>query len=201
MVQKNMLKTVERIILASSSPRRRAYFEELGIEFEVFVADVDETPVKGEDPLTYAARMAGHKCEAVMERFPGSWVVAADTIVFLESTILGKPRSREDSVRMLMMLSGREHEVATTFGVGCRKKKIFHMETVVTRVTFASFSKKTAQAYAATGEPADKAGAYGIQGKGALLVKEIKGSYTNVVGLPLCEVVEVLKSHGIVNTK
>ncbi len=196
-----MFTAKENIILASASPRRHAYLKELGLDFEVFTTDIDETPKYGEDPLDYAARMVRDKGEAVMQKYPESWVIAADTVVFLQKNILGKPQSCEDAIRTLMLLRGREHQVATAFGVGCVSKNIFHEETVVTRVKFSFFSEETARAYAATGEPTDKAGAYGIQGMGAIFVEELQGSCSNVVGLPLCQLIETLYKYGIVETQ
>ncbi|MEE4242060.1 MAG: Maf family protein [Desulfopila sp.] len=191
----------EKIVLASASPRRQAYFEKMGIDFDVVAARIDETPFTAEKPVDYVARMARCKYDEVSRRFPHRWVITADTIVFLDTEILGKPVDDEDAIRTLLLLSGKTHTVATAFKLGCSSLDICHEETVETLVRFFHIPAETASAYVATGEPADKAGAYGIQGKGAFLVKEIKGSYSNVVGLPLGEVLAVLSKYGIVKTK
>jgi septum formation protein len=135
----------------------------------------------------------------VMDVYPESWVVAADTVVTIDGLILGKPRHREEAVAMLMRLSGRNHYVRTGFCIGCLEKNLRTINSVVTKVTFADFSEEIARAYAATGEPMDKAGAYGIQGLGAFLVAAVSGSYSNVVGLPLHEVVTHLCGYGVIN--
>jgi septum formation protein len=191
----------EKIVLASASPRRKAYLEQMGIDFDVAAAQIDETPLPEELPCSYVARMARCKYETISKKFPDRWVVSADTTVFLDGRILGKPIDQEDALRILLMLCGKKHRVATAFIVGCLDKNICHQETVETHVKLMPFSEETAQAYVATGEPLDKAGAYGIQGRGAFLVKEIEGSYSNVVGLPLCEMIAVLSKYGIVKTK
>jgi len=188
----------EKILLASGSPRRQRYLVELGVDFDVFVPRVDETPLAAEAPGQYVARMAQHKSTVAQEKYPHLCVIAADTTVYIEDTILGKPCSEIDAVEILMRLRGREHCVATAFTLACRKRNICHNETVVTRVRFCRFGEQEAWRYVKTGEPADKAGAYGIQGLGAVFVQEIKGSYTNVVGLPLCEMMMALRHYGIV---
>lgn len=174
--------------------------QEIGIEFEISPADIDENPRQQEPPLKYVDRMAAHKRDTVMDRFPELWVVAADTIVFVDDTILGKPSCESDALATLMLLRGRVHRVATSFALGNRKLAKVHDETVVTKVEFSRFSEQTARAYVQTGEGVDKAGAYAIQGRGGVLVKELQGSYSNVVGLPLCELVFALNKYGIVKT-
>jgi len=193
-----MFITKKRIILASGSPRRQAYLTDMGVEFKVSKADIDEEPIPGENPRNYAIRMARRKATVIMKKNQKIWVVAADTIVTLDSRILGKPKSMDDAVNTLIMLSGREHEVITAFCIGFKSENILHEESVVTRVRFISFAEDIARAYAGTGESFDKAGAYGIQGKGAFLVSSINGSYSNVVGLPLCEVIAAMQKHQIV---
>lgn len=190
--------TSEKIMLASGSPRRQRYLAELGVEFDVFVPKVDETPLAAEEPGQYVTRMAQHKGAVAQEKYPHLWIIAADTTVYLEDAILGKPCSDIDAVKILMHLQGREHCVATAFTLACRKRNICHNETVVTRVRFCQFEEREAWRYVETGESADKAGAYGIQGLGGVFVQEIKGSYTNVVGLPMCEMMMALRYHGIV---
>jgi len=201
MVNNGLFRNLERLILASGSPRRQSYLQELGINFDVFLADNEETPERNESPLLYVARMSKEKCGTAMESNRGDWVLAADTIVFLDDLILGKPKNRLEALDVLMVLSGRTHEVATSYMLGNFAKGLKHQETVVTRVTFTTFTKNLALQYIETGEPMDKAGAYGIQGRGAVLVKEIEGSYSNVVGLPLAEVVSALNKYRIAETK
>jgi septum formation protein len=134
----------------------------------------------------------------VMDLYPGSWVVAADTVVSLESMVLGKPIDSMDAVSMLMRLAGKEHWVQTGICLAGGQEGIVAVQVVRTRVVFSPFSERVALAYVATGEPLDKAGSYGIQGLGAFLVKEIMGSYSNVVGLPLHELLVMLEEHGVV---
>ncbi len=196
-----MFVTNEKIVLASASPRRRVYLEEMGIDFDTAVARIDETPLQHEPPCAYVARMARGKFEVIAKQNSGRWIVSADTIVFLNTAIFGKPADPEDALHILLTLRGKRHRVATAFILGCLEKNICHREIVETQVRFTDFSEETARAYVATGEPLDKAGAYGIQGRGAFLVKEIEGSYSNVVGLPLCEILAVLSKYGIVKTK
>lgn len=193
--------TTEKVVLASGSPRRRGYLRQFGIDFDVAVAEVDETPSSGEQPLHYAARMAKLKNIAVQHSNPDRCIISADTIVFLDETILGKPQSDVEAVQTLILLNGKVHCVATALCISWQKKQLLHEEIVVTQVEFSPFTISTAEAYVKTGEPRDKAGAYGIQGWGGALVKELRGSYSNVVGLPLNEMIAVLSKYGIVKTK
>ncbi len=186
------------LILASASPRRQQYFDDLGLTVRVHAADIVETPLPKENPQAFVQRMAEEKARAVMELNPGSWVVAADTVVNFAGSVLGKPKDKMDAVSMLMQLSGKEHCVQTGFCLACNQENVIAVQSVTTQVVFCGFSQKTAEAYAATGEPLDKAGAYGIQGKGAFLVKEIRGSYSNIVGLPLCELLTMLDKYGVI---
>jgi septum formation protein len=190
--------SLKPLILASGSPRRQGYFRDLGLTFAVKNADVDEVLLPHEVPESFVLRMAAAKAEVVMHGHPGSWVVAADTVVSIDGCILGKPKDRDDAVGMLMRLSGRDHHVLTGFCVGCRAENSRTIDSVVTKVTFAPFSEDVARAYVATGEPLDKAGAYGIQGRGAFLVASLSGSYSNVVGLPLHQVISCLSGFGVI---
>lgn len=190
--------TEKPLILASGSPRRQQYFHDLGLIFKVRSADVVETLLPDEGSEGFVLRMAEEKAVAVMNMSPEKWVVAADTVVTIDDLILGKPKDQEDAVAMLMRLAGRDHDVRTGFCVGCLQENIRTIESVVTQVTFADFTEDIAKAYVATGEPLDKAGAYGIQGRGAFLVETLSGSYSNVVGLPLHQVVTVLCRHGVI---
>ena len=177
------------LILASGSPRRRELLATLGHSFAVVVPEIDETPLPGERPRAFAERMAEEKAAAVDGE---GVVVAADTIVVLGDKILGKPVDAADAREMLRLLSGRPHEVVT--GVCVRSRNRTMVFSVGTEVVFRTLEEAEIKAYAATGEPMDKAGAYAIQGGAAHMVCAINGSYTNVVGLPLCELHEALVS-------
>lgn len=180
------------IILASSSPRRREFLKQLGISFKIVAPRVEEQPEKGEEAGHFAWRLAVHKALYVASRVPSrSIVIAADTIVVLGKTILGKPKDAADARRMLKMLSGREHEVITGVCVMSGKKRKSFVTS--TDVEFKKLTTQEIDFYIASGEPMDKAGAYAIQGIGSFLVREIRGSYTNVVGLPVAELLDVLE--------
>ena len=189
-------RTQERLILASGSPRRRDFLAEVGLIFEVRVMDIDEPPQSGDQPADFVARLAREKARAVAE--PGAWVLAADTAVVLDDEILGKPSDAAEACVMLMRLSGRWHEVWTGFALCRQATGELATKTVCTRVRFLALTPELCRAYVRTGEPLDKAGAYGIQGKGCFLVPEISGSYTNVVGLPMTEVLEALLHHKVI---
>jgi septum formation protein len=193
-----MYRNRDEIILASGSPRRQHYLKEMGLCFTVRTAAVHEQPFARERPEDFVLRMAREKAMAVSIEFPDSWVISGDTVVCLGDKILGKPADEHQAVALLMKLSGREHGVKTGFCVVHGTRGVEIARVVTTRVRFAEFSESVARAYVATGESLDKAGAYGIQGKGILLVRSIAGSYSNVVGLPLCELVEVLQAHGVI---
>lgn len=193
-----MFKTQKELILASQSPRRRQFLEALGVKFTVVAASVDESRKAAESPELFVERMAKEKAMSVAIHKPGSWVLSADTIVFVGECVFGKPASREDGVEMLMHLSGKEHRVVTGYCV-CRLKEDIHVvEHVVTRVKFVDFPEAIARAYMKSGEPLDKAGGYGIQGTGGALVAEIHGSYSNVVGLPLAETTALLQKYRVI---
>lgn len=174
------------MILASASPRRRELLAAAGLVFEVRPAEVDETPGPQEPPRRYALRVATAKALAV----EGERVLAADTIVVLDGEILGKPTDATDAAQMLRRLAGRAHTVMTA--VVLREGRRLRRRLIRTRVHFRPLSEVEIAAYVATGEPLDKAGAYGIQGRGGALVDRVSGSYTNVVGLPLRETLELL---------
>lgn len=190
--------TSRPLILASSSPRRQRYLHDLGIEYRIHAADIDEDLLPGEKPYDFVRRMAVEKARPVMDFYPDSWIVAADTVVSLGDSVLGKPKDSADAVSMLMQLSGKAHWVQTGICLACHQEGVVEVQSVRTRVLFRSFCEDVAHAYVATGEPLDKAGSYGIQGKGAFLVQEIAGSYSNVVGLPLCELLEMLEGRGLI---
>ena len=190
--------TRKPLILASASPRRQDYFHDLGLEYRAHPADIDEELLPEEKSQDFVKRMAMEKAVSVMDLYPGCWIVAADTVVSLDDLVLGKPRDPLDAVSMLMALSGKEHWVQTGICLACRQEGIVAVQSVRTRVVLSPFSERAAHAYVATGEPLDKAGSYGIQGQGAFLVKEVIGSYSNVVGLPLCELLVMLEEHGVI---
>ena len=192
-----MFNTLQSLVLASGSPRRRRMLAELGLDFTLAVADIAEVAQPGESPAGMAQRLAGEKAAVVALRHPASWVLAADTVVARAGRILGKPADPEDAAAMLAALSGQWHTVWTGFAL--RRGRDVLAEVVATEVRFAELTAPLIRAYVATGEPLDKAGAYGIQGRGGLLVKEIRGSYSNVVGLPLAEVIAALTARAIIS--
>ncbi|MCP2076227.1 UNVERIFIED_ORG: septum formation protein [Pseudomonas lini] len=186
------------LYLASGSPRRRELLTQIGVPFTAVSADIDETPLDHESPSAYVERLARGKAEAgwrALETDVDGCVLGADTAVVLDGQILGKPLDQTDSMAMLLSLSGREHEVLTAIalldGQRCESR------VVRSRVRFRSITEQEAAAYWASGEPRDKAGGYGIQGLGAVFVAGLDGSYSAVVGLPLCETAELLGHFGI----
>ncbi|WP_243360828.1 Maf family protein [Fundidesulfovibrio terrae] len=181
------------IILASASPRRLELLGSTGIAFRVIPSTVDEPPAEaGETPGGYALRMARLKARDVAWGHPGSFVLGADTVVAVGEHILGKPANVEDAKRMLAMLSGREHAVVTGCVLVGPDGETVWEEAPASRVTFSELSEEAIAAYVATGEPMDKAGGYAIQGLGAFMIARVDGSYTNVVGLPVAEILKVL---------
>ena len=195
---KQILSNKEEIILASGSPRRREYFQDLGLWFRVIPSDFEEIRSPGETPEEYTRRLAIGKAEDVAGNYPEQWVVAADTVVCCDDRILEKPTDAESAVQMLLLLKNREHTVYSSVCLMHGKRSVTELCLVSTSVTFWNFSEEIVRRYVATGEPFDKAGGYGIQGKGAFLVRAIKGSYSNVVGLPLMECLAMLTRHGVV---
>lgn len=184
------------IILASASPRRAELLESAGIRFVVVPGHIDETPLPRELPIDHVLRLAREKGAEVARREEGRFFIGADTIVLCDGEIMGKPRDNHDASRMLARLSGRSHQVITGFSVFDRESGRTVTRAVSTDVTFKTLTSEEIEAYVATGCPLDKAGAYAIQGGAAYMVERINGSYTNVVGLPLCEVVAVLRELG-----
>ncbi|RNC71419.1 MAG: septum formation inhibitor Maf [Desulfuromonadales bacterium] len=185
-----------RIVLASASPRRLELLASAGVEFDVFASDIPEESIPGESPADFALRLARDKAVATAARTEGRWFIGADTIVVCGGEIMGKPADEADAVRMLKKLSGVAHEVITAYAIYDRERDGLICKPVVTKVFFKSLRDDEIAAYVATGCPLDKAGAYAIQGGAAHMVERIDGSYTNVVGLPLCEVVEDLRVLG-----
>ena len=177
------------LILASQSPRRKELLEKLHMPFEVRVADIDEAMDPAKPPEEEVARVSREKALAV-PREEGDVVIAADTVVVLQGKVLGKPHSPEEAVQMLTRLSGRDHQVMTGVTVLCGDKLLSHTE--VTDIHFRDLSEKEIVRYVASGEPMDKAGAYGIQGGAALFVERMHGDYYNVMGLPVCRLWQML---------
>ncbi len=189
------------LVLASGSPRRREILTRLGLDFRISQADLDETHQLGEHPELYVARLAESKARAVASTLEGPLaVLGADTTVVVDHELLGKPSDLADSERMLRLLRGREHAVHTAVALLLWPEAEARVITVTTRVRFRDFSDATLLRYAASGEGMDKAGSYGIQDLGQALVSEIHGSYTNVVGLPAAETIELLESTGVLAT-
>lgn len=188
-------------ILASASPRRRELLNEAGLVFSVVASRTTEAILPEEAPRDYVVRVAEEKAREVATRHPHTWILAADTIVEIDKQILGKPHNDADARRMLQLLSGRSHHVMTAFIIlhTTRLKTIRRL--VTSSVTFKTLSSVQIAAYLATGESKDKAGAYAVQGLGSELVEDVTGSYTNVVGLPMDEVLAALQTLGIVETK
>jgi len=188
---------VREMILASASPRRAELLNRLGVNFKTVPSLVDEPPEEGADPRQLALKRAGGKAEAVAGQYPRDLVLAADTVVWCDGRILDKPKAIPQAREMLEFLSGREHLVATGIALRLEASGLCQHDVVVTRVRFRSLRMQEIENYLATGEPLGKAGGYGIQGYGALLVAEIEGCFYNVVGLPLARLGEMLQSCGV----
>ena len=184
-----------RVILASQSPRRRELLTLIGIPHEVLPANVDESVLPGETPAPHCERLARAKVEALARWHDDAIVIGSDTIVVIDGDILGKPRDAADAVAMLQRLRGRTHTVLTAVAVYYRAKVLSGVESV--SVTFRPIDDARIAAYVATGEPMDKAGAYGIQGYGATNIERIDGDYFAVMGLPLGRMVALLAEHGL----
>ena len=182
------------LILASQSPRRAQLLDMLGLRYDVAPADIDETYDAGEEPGAHAERLAREKAAAVARRRPDALVIGSDTVVVVDGDVLGKPAGREDAVRMVLRLQGREHLVAT--GVAIVRGVVVTSAVERVRVHFRAFDETTARDYVATGEPLDKAGAYGIQGYGAALVDRIEGDFFAVMGMPIARLMRLLEDMG-----
>ena len=182
------------LILASASPRRSELLRHTGVPFRVVVADIDETPLPGEEPVPYTLRLAQAKARAVLTLHPHAAVLGADTTVIVDGELLGKPTDVADAARMLRLLRNRTHQVTTGAALLLRDGKLTHAET--TQVTMGHLTDAEIAAYIATGEPMDKAGAYGLQGTAQRWVTRIEGEYSNVVGLPVSRVYAMLRQMG-----
>jgi septum formation protein len=187
-----------RIILASASPRRIELLDSAGISFKTVPGDIDEICLPDETPERHVLRLAREKAMNVAGKSDGRFFIGADTIVLCKGEIMGKPMDSDDAERMLLKLSGNSHEVITGFNIYDKQKDISIGDAVNTVVFFKTLCMEEIRAYIATGCPFDKAGAYAIQGGAAYMIRKIEGSYTNVVGLPLCEVVEALRAIGAI---
>ena len=181
-----------RLILASASPRRKVLLKQAGITFDVLPSNVDESNVENRKPTSYARLLAEKKATAVAHSHPNAYVIGADTIVVIDGRILGKPGSVSEAREMLKSLSAKNHDVITGFAIQCLNRNINLSETVTTAVSFKFLTEDEIEWYLNTKEPFDKAGGYAIQGRGAFMVKHLHGSYTNVVGLPMSELIETL---------
>ena len=183
------------LVLASASPRRTRLLSQMGIPHRVVVSRVDENG-RVESPEAFCRNLAYLKAKDVGSRENVSWILGADTIVVIGSKVLGKPVNHEDAQRMLSLLSGKDHQVITGFCVLNPAGVIAHSESVTTTVRFKPLSEEAIAGYIGTREPFGKAGAYAIQGVGAFMVESISGSYTNVVGLPMCALIKALTQCG-----
>ncbi|HUO85432.1 MAG TPA: Maf family protein [Thermoanaerobaculia bacterium] len=188
---------MNELILASMSPRRRDLLESIGLEFEVVPSDVEEIPAPGEQVRDYVLRLAREKAESIGGRHPDAWIIAADTVVYLDDRILEKPRDHDEAFAMLSTIAGRWHTVFS--GVALHHSAGGHLDCRLeeTRVRIMALEPSEIEWYVETGEPFDKAGAYAVQGIGAMFVEAVEGSYTNVVGLPLPLLFRMMRDAGI----
>jgi septum formation protein len=184
------------LVLASSSPRRKELLAQLGIPFEPVESGIEETALGGLSPAELACQVAVRKAESVRHRYPQRWILGADTIVVLKNRIFGKPSDTRDCREMLLSLSGRNHSVITAFCLIDPSGISVHIEAVVTKVKVKRMREDEIEAYIRTGEAFGKAGGYAIQAIGSFMIERIMGSYTNVVGLPVCEVINAMITCG-----
>jgi len=193
------VKDGDSIVLASESTRRVDILRSLGISFSIIPPDIDETKHKDETYREFVERISFEKASKVGNHFPDKWVIAADTIVVLKGKVLGKPQNERDAFNMLKTLRGKWHKVITGYCVLNVLQNITYRDMVETKVFLRHMTDDEIIRYIKTSEPMGKAGSYAVQGKGGYMVKEIKGSYTNVVGLPICEIAEALLSLGVLS--
>jgi len=187
------------IILASESTRRVDILRSLGISFSIIPPDIDEERRRDESPREFVLRMSEEKARKVGDHFPDKWVIGADTVVVLRGKVLGKPKDEGDAFDTLKGLRGKWHKVITGYCVLNTSKDVMSCDAVETKVLVRNMTDEEIVRYIKTSEPMGKAGSYAVHGKGGYMVKEIKGSYSNVVGLPICEVAEVLLSLGVLS--
>ncbi len=193
-----MFSTSKSLILASASPRRKRFLTDLGLDFLCCPADIDETPQTDESPAAFSLRMSGDKARAIAEQYPDSYVIGSDTVVTIDNRILGKPVDPDQALSMLKTLQGHTHQVITGLSLVCLRDNCSSHLHRITKVSFSTFADQILRAYIKTGDPMDKAGAYGIQARGSFLVREIKGSCSNVIGLPVNDCVALLLEHGVI---
>jgi septum formation protein len=186
-----------RFILASASPRRRELLASIGLDFEVMPSDIPEVRGEGEAPEEYVARLSREKASALATRHPSRWVIAADTTVLLDDELLEKPRDPDDARRMLATIAGRTHVVYTGVTLQNLKESYHDTRVAESEVRMLPLSAGDVDWYVATGEPLDKAGSYAVQGIGGMFIDSIHGSYSNVVGLPLALLFQMLRKAGI----
>ena len=185
-----------KIVLASQSPRRKELLGRMGLEFVTQASKIDESAFDGLEARELVATLSREKAQWIARQLDGeTLVIGADTVVVRDGAALGKPKDAEDAVAMLLSLSGRDHQVCTGVTV-CRGDRVL-TQVEETQVTFRTLTETEVRQYVSTGEPMDKAGAYGIQGLGGLLVEGIRGDYSNVVGLPVCRLGQMLKDFGV----
>jgi septum formation protein len=193
------VKDENAIVLASESTRRVDILRTLGISFSIIPPDIDERRKRDETIRDYALRIAHEKAKKVGTHFPDKWVIGADTIVVHKGKVLGKPKSEAEAMEMLTALRGKWHKVLTGYCILNMSKQASYQDVVETKVFIKDLTDEEIRRYIKTSEPFDKAGSYAVQGKGGFMVKEIKGSYSNVVGLPICEITDILLSLGILS--
>ena len=186
------------LVLASASPRRKELLASLGIDFQIVPSQAEETLLPDESPRQHVMRLSREKALEVAHRkeVPGRWFLGSDTVVLRDETVLGKPADAAEASVMLRSLSGRSHQVLSGYAIYDRNSGEMESEAVTTRVHFKELTDQEIAGYIATGEPFGKAGSYAIQGIGAFMIPAIEGSYSNVVGLPLCEVIATLERLG-----
>jgi septum formation protein len=188
-----------QLILASASPRREELLSLAGITFQVIPSEVSEEMVGSESPEEHVLRLAEAKAASVAVLYPDAWVLGADTVVIIDGEVLGKPTRREEARVMMHKLSGKTHRVITGFTLLKATTKAAVRKAVTSAVTFRKMTAEEVEWYIDTDEPYDKAGGYAVQGRAALFIRAISGSHTNVIGLPICEVVEALRSVGAID--
>jgi septum formation protein len=193
------VKDENAIVLASESTRRVDILRTLGVSFSIIPPGIDETKRPAESPKDYVLRIAYEKAHKVGNLFPDKWIIGADTIVVHKGKVLGKPGSDTDAFEMLKRLRGNWHKVYTGYCILNMSKQIVYQDVAETKVFIKDLTDDEIEKYIKTSEPLDKAGSYAVQGKGGYMVKEIKGSYSNVVGLPISEITDVLLSLGILS--
>jgi septum formation protein len=197
-VDGKVFRNVESLVLASGSARRRELLLSMGLTFDIVPSEIEEVLGEAGDVCSQVERCAMKKALAISRLRPDCWVLGADTIVVVGEKVLGKPASVREAVSMLEDMSGKTHQVITALCLAHHEREYLRIGSVITKVTFKELSGGEIRAYVAAGESLDKAGGYGIQGKAAFLVRSVEGSYTNVVGLPLCEILEWLLEEGVV---